>query len=301
VTPPQLTLFQDKEFSDKRPPLNIADRYGFDLQHYIREDGSILYSVQDWIAGVGKVENARRFWTDLKARAQKAGDELYASCVQLPYQASNGKTYKMDFANEETLYQITQRMDTNTGIRNDVLTYLSIAGVFAADVAEALANRENGSPVDQLKGGVKKLAKAKIQQGMTQSEALEFIQIAQEGKEKRKGWMAALKAAVRDSIRYDIATDTEYRELFGVSAKDIKQATGFDTARDGMTAAGRAFLTAAELSLEALFNQRDNLTFQDALAMTRELCRDFRIPIASVEKRLGISLATGQSLLSTHN
>jgi hypothetical protein len=301
VTPPQLTLFQDKEFSDKRPPLNIADRYGFDLQHYIREDGSILYSVQDWIAGVGKVENARRFWTDLKARAQKAGDELYASCVQLPYQASNGKTYKMDFANEETLYQITQRMDTNTGIRNDVLAYLAKAGVFAADIAEALANHTNVSPVDQLKGGVKKLAKAKIQQGMTQSEALEFIQIAQEGKEKRKGWMAALKAAVRDSIRYDIATDTEYRELFGVSAKDIKQATGFDTARDGMTAAGRAFLTAAELSLEALFNQRDNLTFQDALAMTRELCRDFRIPIASVEKRLGISLATGQSLLSTHN
>ena len=294
---PQLTLFQNDDDSDKRPPLKAADKYGFDLQHYIREGESTLYSVQDWIAGVAKSENPRDFWNKLKSRLKKSNPDVYTSCLQLPYLASDGKSYKMDFADEKTLYQITQRMGVDTGIRDEVLAFLAESGVIVGNVMEALSKQPKPSPVDQLKGGVKKLAKAKIQQGMTQSEALEFIQIAQDGKEKRKGWMAALKAAVRDSIRYDIATDTEYRELFGVTAKDIKQATGFDTARDGMTAAGRAFLTAAELSLEALFNQRENITFQDALAMTRELCRDFRIPISSVEKRLGVSLATGQSLL----
>lgn len=295
---PQLSLFQDDDQPHKRPPLKAADLYDFELQHYIQENGSILYSVQDWIMGVAQTQEAQRA-KNIFQLAKRRTTSFLEKLVKLPYRASNGKTYQMDFADEETLYQITQRMDATTGIRDEVLSFLAQSGVFAGNVMQGLANQGKTAPIDQLKGNSKKLAKAKIQQGMSQSEALEFIQIAQDGKEKRKGWIAALKAAVRDSIRYDIATDTEYRELFGVSAKDIKQATGFDTARDGMTAAGRAFVTAAELSLEALFNQRENLTFQDALVMTRELCRDFRIPISSVEKRLGISLATGKPLLAS--
>lgn len=116
----QLPLF------DNRPlPEIIADLYGFPLARHEQENGLRHYAVQDWIVGVGQVKNARRYWSDLSKRHP----ELYAPCVQFLYTAANGRSYNMDYADAETLYRITQRMDANTGLRSTILDYLAAAGV----------------------------------------------------------------------------------------------------------------------------------------------------------------------------
>jgi hypothetical protein len=66
----------------------IAERWGFPLATKPVE-GKLYYAVQDWIVGVARVKNPRRFWSDMKRLAKDAGIDLYHSIEQLPYQRHN--------------------------------------------------------------------------------------------------------------------------------------------------------------------------------------------------------------------
>lgn len=279
-------------FPVKRPPLRAADEYVFDLQHYIQEDGTHYYSVQDWIMGVAQTADTRHA-KDIfqKFKKRRTSDNL--SLVLLPYLSPNGRTYQMEFAGEKTLYLLTQYIQANTGVRNEVLDFLATAGVAVGNAEQVAQTADTQS----LPSKDKKLISAKIDQGYSEDDAKTFLQLVKEGKVKRREWTAVLKLAVRGNINYAQVTNQEYKSLFNMTAAQIKEATGFDVARDGMTPTGRAFLTAAELALEAAFNQHRDLTFPQALEITRGVCDDCRISIGAIEGRLGISLATGLKLL----
>src|SRR5262249_983585 len=114
---------------DERPaPEIVAKLYGFPLAYHDTPDGR-FYAVQDWIKGVADPVNLRDFWYALKKRLKRAGFDMSFLCRQLGYRSKDGKTYKIDHANAEGLYLITQRMDASTGIRDEVLKYLAKAGV----------------------------------------------------------------------------------------------------------------------------------------------------------------------------
>ncbi len=76
----------------------------------------ILHQKEWWFSVVDVVEAltdspmARRYWTDLKRRlAENEGfSELYAKCVQLKLESSDGKKYETDCATAETLFRIIQ-------------------------------------------------------------------------------------------------------------------------------------------------------------------------------------------------
>lgn len=71
----------------------------------------------------------RKFWQNLKKRLKKANIQLSPPWRQLPYLATDGKRYQTDHLTNQGLYQITQRMDANTGLRTAVLDYLAQSGV----------------------------------------------------------------------------------------------------------------------------------------------------------------------------
>jgi len=282
----------------KRPPLRAADEYRFDLQHYIQEDGTHYYSVQDWIAGVAKTSDTQQASTLLQNIKKRAGSVL-KTLTQLPYRASDGKTYRATFADEKTIYGITQHMRANTGIRDAVLEFLSDAGVTVGDVEQAVAKGE--TKPSHFSKKEQSLLSAKISQGYSEDEAKTFLVLVKEGKVKRRQWTDVLKLAVRGNINYGRVTNVEYLALFNMTAEEIRAVTGFNIARDGMTPTGRAFVTAAELALEAAFNQHRDLTFQQALGITRQICEACGISVKNIENILGISLATGIALLKERN
>jgi len=76
------------------------------LQHYIQEDGTHYFSVQDWIAGVAKTSDTQQASTLLQNIKKRAGSVL-KTLTQLPYRASDGKTYRATFADEKTIYGIS--------------------------------------------------------------------------------------------------------------------------------------------------------------------------------------------------
>jgi hypothetical protein len=113
---------------NRRLPEIIATHYGFPLAYH-DVDGARWYAVQDWIKGVADSPEPRVFWAVMKRRLKKTGVDLLSVCKQLPYLAKDKKRYNIDHTTDQGLYQITQRMDTNTGLRNTILEYLAKAGV----------------------------------------------------------------------------------------------------------------------------------------------------------------------------
>jgi|GEM_PF-1429739 len=120
---------------DKRPlPEIIADLYGFKLAFVDHTNGNRYYAVQDWINGVTQTAQARSYWGKLQIRLKKAGNELTARCVKLPYYASNDRVYHMDFATAEVLIAITRGMGRQTGIRDLILGESTRAAIISGYV-----------------------------------------------------------------------------------------------------------------------------------------------------------------------
>lgn len=130
-----LMLFGDDNMPQKPLPLQIAQQYSFPLQHHQVSDDVMLYSIQDWIMGVaqtGEPQQAKNIFQYIKKRA----GSVLSTLTKMPYTASDGKVYKMDFADDVALYSITQRMSTNTGIRDNVMSFLASAGAFVDELRQ---------------------------------------------------------------------------------------------------------------------------------------------------------------------
>jgi DNA-damage-inducible protein D len=67
------------------------------------------FSIVDIIEVLTDSANPRLYWSTMKRRMQDEGfRELYAKCLQLKFQASDGKHYKTDAATIETMFRIIQ-------------------------------------------------------------------------------------------------------------------------------------------------------------------------------------------------
>lgn len=285
----QLSLWAELDSSKTEPlPLQIAAQYGFSLQHHTQDDDTIVYAVQDWIAGVGQSDQPARFWKDLQKRAKKTGTELFASCVQLPYRASNGRTYQMDFATDETLYLITQRMDTNTGIRNDVLSFLAKAGAFVDEL------RQDPEAAEL------KIAAHRQQQNATRDAAW---QAAREmGIVTRKSFMAML-LTVNPEINAGQATNDVYRGVFGTDAKGLRERLDIGTKqnpRDHMSRLGVMYVMVAEEACRiqlAGYGDDDVLPLPVIHRTIQTIAKATGVQAQDMALTLGIDLATGLPLL----
>jgi hypothetical protein len=82
--------------------------------------------VIDWIRGVAQKEEGDKLLASLKSRMP----EQSASWRRMPYKKKDGRTYKLAFVTAQDLYEITQRLDVNTGLRNVILEFLAKSGVF---------------------------------------------------------------------------------------------------------------------------------------------------------------------------
>ncbi len=69
-----------------------------------------FFSVIDIIAILSESENPRSYWKVLKHRLKKEGSEVVTNCNQLKLPSSDGKFYKTDCGNTETIFRLIQSM-----------------------------------------------------------------------------------------------------------------------------------------------------------------------------------------------
>jgi hypothetical protein len=253
------------EDPDDRPlPERIAAHYGFPLAQKDHDDGKRYYAVQDWILGIAQTANAHSLWARLKKRARKMAEEAsegqlvpwWNQLVQLPYRASNGKTYQMDFADAETLYRITQRMDANTGRRNEILAYLAKSGVVIDEMIRDPRVAQEMAIIAEHQKEYRKLRA----EGFTHDEALQWIRVRDYGIGKRK---YITDIWVNRQARNHIGTLTNKisQIVHGKTATMRKKEMGLskhDTPRNYDAAADLLLTAITEMSAGALHEWRDS-------------------------------------------
>lgn len=280
-----MTLIPSGDNNAPLPEL-IARQWAFPLQ--IREvDDKDFYAVQDWLRGVAQPADVRRFWNAMKRRLKKDGIEMSTWCRHLPYKASDGKTYQMDYTDAQGLYSITQRMDSNTGIRNAVLDFLAKAGVkldeYRLDPSKAI---EDAASTYQKQGKSDK-----------------WINARAEGVISRKDFTDALRDVVAgiDGRFYAESTENVYRTLWDRTSAQLRGDLGLSkhqNPRDHFDTFGLIYTRLAEaVAAERL---RDFETVSRALAaeIIHEVTTLIKTQADATSKALGRDLVTGQPLLA---
>ena len=260
----ELEILYSKYATDPRPlPLIIAEAYGFSLAYAETDEGQ-AYAVIDWIRGIAQLADNREagnFWRALQRRVAKAtGVELSTRCTQLPYVATNGKTYQMDYANAETLYYVTQRMSAETGLRERALRYLARAGV-TLDVMRL--DPDGTAQVFEQLGEYKRL----IADGWTPEEARQWVERRAAGKDKRKGitgeWAAR---GVSDGRDYGRLTNEVTEIATGKTATEQRKALELPrhaSLRDYLSSVENTALGITEYIAAALHTERDSQGVED--------------------------------------
>ncbi|MCQ2310032.1 MAG: Fic family protein [Bacteroidales bacterium] len=74
------------------------------------------YVVTDIVAAITKSENARKYWSVLKTRLKKQGNELATNCSQLKFEASDGKKYNMDCIKQSDVEELAKLIPSKNAI-----------------------------------------------------------------------------------------------------------------------------------------------------------------------------------------
>jgi len=278
--------------NDARPLPEIIASGGsgwqaFSLQYH-DVDGSRYYAVQDWIAGVALSSETRKFWTAMKARLKKAEIELSTPLRQLKYRASNGKNYTMDFATDKGLYTITQYMDTNTGIRKNVLAYLVEAGVALDEM-----RRDPGIALDAGVAGYAKRGKT-----------AEWIARRTKGKNARTDFTeVARDTHVFHRPDYGRLTDVTYEEVLGAAKAEISAALKLtkaqtDQFRDQLGKLAIQAIDAAETGAAMKMRETgDTLTTPEQIAIVKHCARLVAPSFWALAQYTNTDLLTGRNAL----
>lgn len=298
---PQLSLFNEND-AQQPVPLEVAALYGFPLQHHVQADDTIVYAVQDWISGVAQAQDpqrAKNIFQMVKRRAISVTETL----VKLPYRAANGKTYQMDFADETTLYQITQRMDANTGIRNDVLTYLAKSGAFVSLVRQDQEAAEIEIGTLRRAKTLKSEHRSANKKAIQQAEKDPTWQLAREmGIVTRKQFTAAL-VALNPHINLGRATNEVYEGTLGTNADGLRKALEIGSKqnpREHLSALALGYVMISEESCRIQLSDYaddDILPIEAIHAVIVTVSEAIGLQAEQWAKTLNVDLITGRKLL----
>ncbi|WP_241009177.1 BRO-N domain-containing protein [Aggregatibacter actinomycetemcomitans] len=76
--------------------------------HWDEEQEQWYFSIVDVVGILTDSPSPRKYWSVLKTRLKKEGNEVTTICSQLKMQSSDGKYYKTDVANTEQLLRLIQ-------------------------------------------------------------------------------------------------------------------------------------------------------------------------------------------------
>lgn len=257
---------------DKRPlPLIVASKWQFPLQHYEpnQDQPEYLYSVQDWIMGMGANKaTARKTWSMLRSNFE-------SNTLKLPYKTAGGE-FQMDFATDKVLYAIAIEMRpmSKRPVLDEIRNYLVECGVKFDEI------RRDETKAAEFVDALNHHHKTRLEGIVTRNELMDLI-----------------NALYGKSFPYAQFTDVENVGLFRRTAKQIRAKTGLKNAREGMTTQAIAFCAIAESSCEQLLKGRGSVSIPEAFDIMRKITAPLGITVKQLEAQLGVDLATGLPLL----
>jgi hypothetical protein len=294
----QLPLIPNSNDDNQTPlPLIVAQRWNFPLA-YVQTENGMVYAVQDWMRGLSGETNIRSLWSMFKKT--KAGKELSNQIEQLPYKATNGKTYKLDYVNDKGLYLIAQymRVKHDRPMLTEIRQFLAAAGAFVDQV------RLEPDKIFEAVKDPDKLLNAFIEYHRKRGKSDSWILMRMESKIKRNRFTAALAEFVIEHLgrpQYATATDDVYQGLWGRTTATLKkqlQLTKNDSLRDNQPMLALHYQGIVEEVCALKLEKREEVTWEEARDIIQTIAKLIGRQAQETSEILEMDIATGKRLLA---
>lgn len=205
-------------------------------RHYDEKTETWFFSVIDIIAALTEQQDfkkAQSYWTTLKSRLKKEGNESVTKCDKLKMQSADGKFYKTDAANPETIFRLIQSVPSPKA--EPIKLWLAKVGY---ERIQELADPERS--LNRARENWEKHGRSKkwIQQRM----------MGQEIRNKLTDYWQ--DNGIKGNEEFAILTNIIHQEWTGLTVKGHKNLKGLKTQnlRDHMSDAELVFTALAELT-----------------------------------------------------
>ena len=207
------------------------------------------FSVVDVIGVLTDSSNPRKYWSVLKTRLKKEGDELATNCSQLKLKShTDGKLYKTDVADTEQLLRIIQSIPSPK------------AEPFKLWLAQVGRERIEETIDPELT--IERALETYLKKGYTREWINQRLQAIQVRKELTDEWDAR---GVQKGIEYAILTDEITKAWSGMTTRKYKNLKGLtkENLRDNMSTLELVLNMLAEATTAELSKAHNPQTFEE--------------------------------------
>ena len=239
------------------------------------------FSVVDVVGVLTDSPNPRKYWSVLKTRLKKEGNESATNCSQLKLKShTDGKSYKTDVADTEQLLRIIQSIPSPK------------AEPFKLWLAQVGRERIEETIDPELT--IERALETYLKKGYTREWINQRLQAIQVRKELTDEWDAR---GVQKGVEYAILTDEITKAWSGMTTRKYKNLKGLtkENLRDNMTTLELVLNMLAEATTTELSKKEQPQNFDENIKIAREggtIAGDTR---KAIEKRTGDSVITSKN------
>jgi len=248
-----------------------------------KEEEKYYISVVDIVGVLSESENPRKYWSVLKTRLKKEGNELATNCSQLKLKSSDGKYYNTDVVDIEGMFRIIE----------------SIPSKNAEPIKQWLAKlgKERIDEVFDPSLTVQRAIDTYRVKGYDEDWIIKRIKGMQDRKKLTDVWK---NGGVTEEVEFAILTNDICKEWSGMTAKEYKKYKGLrkESLRDNMSELEVALADIGELTTRKLAEKHKPIGLEENRKIAKEGGQVANNTRKDIETRLGESVVTKNNELS---
>lgn len=235
------------------------------------------FSIIDVIAVLTESDNPRKYWSVLKTRLRKEGNETATNCSQLKMPSLDGKMRLTDVATTEQLFRLIQSIPSPK------------AEPFKLWIAQIAKER-----LDQMQDPELSIEQAMMDYkrlGYSDSWINQRLKSIEIRKDLTDEWK---KHNLQEGIQFATLTDIIYKTWAGKTAKEYKQFKGLkkENLRDNMTNTELVLNMLAEAATTDLSKEKDTKEFQEHANIAHQGGKVAQVAREQLESQLGHSVVS---------
>ena len=235
------------------------------------------FSIIDVIAVLTESDNPRKYWSVLKTRLRKEGNETATNCSQLKMPSLDGKMRLTDVATTEQLFRLIQSIPSPK------------AEPFKLWIAQIAKER-----LDQMQDPELSIEQAMMDYkrlGYSDSWINQRLKSIEIRKDLTDEWK---KHNLQEGIQFATLTDIIYKTWAGKTAKEYKQFKGLkkENLRDNMTNTELVLNMLAEAATTDLSKEKAPKEFQEHANIAHQGGKVAQVAREQLESQLGHSVVS---------
>jgi len=235
------------------------------------------FSIIDIVGILTDSDNPRKYWSVLKTRLKKEGNETATNCSRLKMQAEDGKNRFTDVADTEQLFRIIQSIPSPK------------AEPFKLWMAQVASNR-----IDQIQDPELSIEQAMLDYkrlGYSDNWINQRLKSIEVRKELTDEWK---RRGVEEGVQFATLTDIITQTWSGKTTKEYKRYKGLkkENLRDNMTNTELILNMLAESATTDLSKEHKPETFDENMNVAHKGGKVARSARKELEKQLGHSIVT---------